>query len=87
MKANLYEYWGIIRIHVGSIFVVFISSPTPQIYIFDENKIVKCYLSYWNCIHEITSPQKGKKMQSAKIGPHNFEWLLTTCICYDINYY
>lgn len=44
-ESKLMRTRELLEVMVGQFFVVFISSPTPQIYIFDENKIEKCYLS------------------------------------------
>ena len=40
-------YCGIIRIHGGSIFVAFVGTPHPQIYILNE-KISKFCIKYFN---------------------------------------
>lgn len=47
-KSWIIKYCGITRIRGGSIFVVFVGSPSPRIYILNEYKFRKSYLSYWN---------------------------------------
>lgn len=64
--------YGIIQIHDGFIFVVFVSSSPPQIYILDENKWRVLFLSdteNW-CIYKTTTPQISKKHSIHK------NWLL-----------
>lgn len=43
-----YRYCGISRTHCGSIFVVFMGSHRPRIYVIDENKFRKSYPFNWN---------------------------------------
>lgn len=69
---------GIIRFHGGSVFVVFMTSPPPQIFILDENKFRIIFLTETTNprIHKFTSPQINKKpiYNPQKLAPKEFKW-------------
>lgn len=72
---------GIVRIHGGLIFLVFVSSLHPGIFILDKNKLWKSSFFLWNwkpCIHETTFLCISKYPTIHEICLHEFKWLHST---------
>lgn len=67
----LWRYCGIFRLRGDSVILVSVGGPLPRIYILDEIKIKKSFLTETENrrIHEITFLQINKKPQSSKIAP------------------
>lgn len=54
----IYQYWGLIRIHGGSIFAVFVGCSLPQIYIINK-KSIRNNLSFFILKLKPTHPQNS----------------------------